>query len=129
MESEKLIKSNYKKISRKNKTAKERFKTYIIRIYKTRSNKKQSNFNLTTEKIIELSYQNCYYCGKPPSNFYRVKEEIVYYSGLDRIDSSKGYTRTNVVSCCKQCNQAKSNLSQKQFSQHISKILKHLNIL
>lgn len=30
--------------------------------------------------------------------------------GLDRIDSSKGYTRDNVAPCCNTCNMTKSNV-------------------
>jgi len=40
----------------------------------------------------------CYYCeGKLP----------VYGTGLDRLNSSKGYENTNVVPCCTACNRVR----------------------
>ena len=41
----------------------------------------------------------------------------ITYNGIDRIDSTKGYFNDNVVSCCKVCNRAKSNLSLEDFKQ------------
>jgi hypothetical protein len=49
---------------------------------------------------------------------------IYYYNGLDRIDSSKGYTRDNVEPCCVICNTMKWTLSKKDFLKHIALILK-----
>ena len=115
--------------NKRKKTKEERFKTTMFAIYKRRSKYKKFGFNLTKKEILELSEQNCYYCGKKPNNFYTVHEDTFYYSGLDRINNNIGYISTNVVPCCKQCNQAKSNLTQKQFEDHVLKIAKHLNIL
>ena len=58
----------------------------------------------------------CAYCGK-------IQEQ---FNGLDRIDSSKGYTIDNVVSCCKYCNFAKNDLTVDEFKEHISEIYKYL---
>lgn len=43
-------------------------------------------------------------------------------SGLDRVDSSRGYELDNVVPCCTRCNKAKNNMSQASFIEHIIKI-------
>lgn len=70
-------------------------------------------FTLTLKEVLALIYQNCFYCGTGPSNKmkYRYRDGIVLrYSGLDRKDNDKGYTPSNVVPCCKRCNQIKSNL-------------------
>jgi hypothetical protein len=48
------------------------------------------------------------------------------YNGIDKIDSGKGYTVNNVVSCCKKCNFAKSNMSQGEFIKWIRKVYLHL---
>ena len=46
------------------------------------------------------------------------------YNGLDRIDPSKGYELTNIVTCCENCNRLKSDLvSYEEFIEFI-KILK-----
>ena len=36
-------------------------------------------------------------------------------TGLDRVDSNKGYTDDNVVPCCGSCNQLKNELPYKYF--------------
>ena len=46
----------------------------------------------------------------------------ILYNGIDRIDSSQGYFKDNVGSCCKTCNRAKSNLSLVEFKDWISKV-------
>jgi 5-methylcytosine-specific restriction endonuclease McrA len=43
-------------------------------------------------------------------------------NGIDRIDSNKGYTMDNCVSCCWTCNRMKGNMTQQNFLEHISKI-------
>jgi hypothetical protein len=87
---------------------------------------------LTLEEFYELSQQDCFYCGRKPSNKNNVsyknvstlqKETGVFiYNGLDRIDSSKKHSKDNVVPCCKLCNQAKMNLSIKDFLNLIESI-------
>ena len=52
----------------------------------------------------------------------------VYHSGVDRIDSSKGYTKDNVVPCCGKCNRMKGDLPQDKWIQHLQKVLNHLKI-
>lgn len=63
----------------------------------------------------------CYYCGKTKSSYLKDRSSnfVLYYNGLDRIDSSKGYSLNNTVSCCKNCNIAKNDLSIDEFINHI----------
>lgn len=49
-------------------------------------------------------------------------------NGIDRIDSSKGYTIDNCVSCCPLCNQMKSNIDQNMFLTQIEKIYNFKNV-
>ena len=44
----------------------------------------------------------CHYCN------YQLGQQS-NSSGLDRLDSSKGYIKDNVVSCCYKCNRIKNN--------------------
>lgn len=70
---------------------------------------------ITVESIIK---EKCHYCGANPSNIKKTKNSLgngLKYSGIDRIDSSKGYTKSNVVPCCKVCNYAKSNMTIEEF--------------
>ncbi len=48
------------------------------------------------------------------------------YSGVDRVDSTKGYTVDNCESCCKTCNVAKANYSKKFFVEWVMRIHKNM---
>jgi hypothetical protein len=87
-------------------------------------------FELNKEIFKELTKQNCYYCGKEPSQITKGKSNNgeYIYNGIDRIDSTKGYIEENVITCCKRCNYAKSNFSQEDFFDWIEIVYKkHLN--
>lgn len=68
---------------------------------------------ITPEEYAELIKSPCFYDGSPlpPTG-----------SGLDRIDSTKGYLPDNVVPCCQMCNQAKRDMSQEDFYALIKRI-------
>lgn len=36
-------------------------------------------------------------------------------NGVDRVDSSRGYDKENIVPCCKICNRSKSDMSESDF--------------
>jgi hypothetical protein len=86
-------------------------------------NKRYSEMDF--EDFYNLSQQNCYYCGEPPSNIdscagdlsseYMKNNSIFIYSGLDRIDSNKPHSKENCVPCCKFCNYAKRERSVEEF--------------
>lgn len=56
----------------------------------------------------ELIRRRCSYCGSLPSNQFRRGEEVLLYSGIDRVNSALGYVDGNVVPCCRYCNVLKS---------------------
>src|SRR5208282_755064 len=58
---------------------------------------------------IKLTQLPCNYCGELPSRTKTMTGEVFSYNGIDRVDSSRGYVRRNVVSCCSICNRAKSD--------------------
>lgn len=63
-------------------------------------------FNLSFDEYVPISLLSCHYCGGPlPKRG----------SGLDRVDSNKGYVIENVVPCCHFCNQSKMNQTQSEF--------------
>jgi len=71
------------------------------------------NFRLTKDKFEELVSMACYYCGT-----FNDKEVI----GIDRLNSSRGYTNENCVPCCKVCNFMKGTLSKNTFITQSHKI-------
>lgn len=72
--------------------------------YKSEAKKHNREFSLTFEQFISFWQVPCFYCGDPIDTIC-----------LDRIDSSKGYTMENVVSCCRIHNVMKLNHSLEHF--------------
>lgn len=60
-------------------------------------------FDLTLEDYEKLVLRPCTYCGAPIKRF-----PGSYWT--DRVDSSKGYLKANVVPCCPVCNTIKGEL-------------------
>ena len=70
-------------------------------------------WNIAPQEHEELLKQPCFYCLSPLP---------LTGVGLDRIDSSKGYSLDNVHPCCTICNIMKNALSLSDFYNHIKKI-------
>lgn len=52
--------------------------------------------------------------------------EFVKINGIDRIDPSEGYTKTNSAACCWDCNRMKGSMSCYDFVKHLANILHNL---
>lgn len=103
----------------------------------TRSRAKQygREFHLTLSQLKAVSLLPCVYCGKEPANLFRLRRMVdgvyqygemqICYSGLDRVDSSRGYVHGNVVPCCGECNYAKQDLSVDDFLASVARIQAH----
>lgn len=92
--------------------------------YKSNAKVRGLIFNLSLEDFNDITKEPCYYCGG-----YNGKFDSVPFSGVDRIDSNKGYVQDNVIPCCEVCNKMKNNLSQDVWIQHMQKILNHLGVI
>lgn len=92
--------------------------TAIMLSYKRHAIRRGFCWELSRMFVENLINKNCYYCGSEPMNIKKTKNSLgegLLYSGIDRIDSLKGYTENNVVPCCKICNYAKSNMTTQEF--------------
>jgi len=103
---------------------------HLIGKYKCNAKSRKIDWNLTDDEARYLMRLPCYYCGSLPryhkdSATFKGLNGDFPANGLDRIDSSKGYSIDNVVPCCKYCNTMKRSLSIKKFKTHIEKIYKH----
>lgn len=102
--------------------------------YKNNASIRSLTFDLTKEEVKMLNKQNCHYCNEEPRAISYIhsktaskacRDRSAYiYNGIDRIDSTKGYTIDNCVPCCKTCNFMKKNFSTMDFIQHVEKIYK-----
>lgn len=112
--------------------------TYTIKNSYIRNAKKRGlEWLLTDEEFSILTLSLCFYCGIEPTGRKIIKNVInkrkqfctVIMNGIDRLDSSLGYTKDNCVSSCTNCNYAKSDLTHQQFIDHIFRIHAHITSL
>lgn len=84
----------------------------IGRVYsklRSRATERGKSFTISKEQYLWLRSVEkvCFYCSS--SNV----------SGLDRFVNTKGYSFTNVVLCCTECNSGKNILSTEQFAENL----------
>ena len=84
----------------------------IYRVYKNSAHKRGLAFALTLEEFERLLLLPCVYCGQ-------------YAGGIDRSDSTQGYTRENSLPCCGLDNIAKQTLSKAEYLAHIQRVYNH----
>lgn len=100
---------------------------------KKRDNKKGFSNTMSFDVFSILSKSPCKYCGLEYSKEIedrlneskrkkRLSDHILRCNGIDRLDSSKGYTIDNSVPCCKWCNTAKNVMSEGDFYKWIKKV-------
>lgn len=75
-------------------------------------------FTISLDLCSKLTSIPCIYCNELQSKGY---------SGLDRLDSNKGYEPGNVVPCCEFCNWAKNTSTVDEFIERINKIHQRMN--
>lgn len=100
---------------------------HIILQYKRHAKNRGLDWELAYEDVEHIIQQPCYYCGEEKSNHKVTKNCLEGYdhNGIDRVDNSLGYHLNNVVSCCKVCNYAKSDMPQKDFVLWLQRAAKH----
>jgi hypothetical protein len=96
--------------------------------YRSKCKIKKWEFKLTFDEFKELVTSNCYYCNLEPNKCRLDRSKSrqgmsrIYFNGIDRLDSNKGYETSNTVPCCEDCNKAKRNLEYNQFLELIKRI-------
>lgn len=98
----------------------------LFRYYKYGARNRNIPFNLPIKHFRRLIVKNCTYCGSTP--FQSVKNRIdksplFFYTGIDRMDSSIGYSSKNSVPCCGICNRAKGQRTVEEFRAWIDRIV------
>jgi hypothetical protein len=94
--------------------------------YKARAKQRGQPFEITREEFIDMIQLPCGYCGLAGEDKYVLSGSGYKYklfgNGIDRIDSSVGYVKSNCVPCCKTCNIAKNSLSDEEFKSWIDRV-------
>ena len=86
--------------------------------YCYQAKRRKIGWELTKEQFAKLIYQRCHYCGVSQ------KDGV----GIDRRDSSIGYTYKNSLPCCSQCNYMKMAYPYDSFIQKVKDIYNNLNL-
>lgn len=96
------------------------------RVILNRAKKVGISVDLTPDDFVEIATSECHYCGaEPTERKYHGKRDVpIRINGVDRIDSSKGYSKDNCLPCCTICNVMKASLGYDEFLEHVAKILK-----
>ena len=94
----------------------------LFRNYSSGARARGLEFSLTKEEFRKLTQEKCTYCGDSPNYIAKKGKDKYVYNGIDRVDSRKGYSKENVVPCCGKCNNAKKEMSQKDFLLWVEKV-------
>lgn len=97
----------------------------IYRTYVKNAKSRNYSFELSLEEVKNIIEKPCEYCGDERSNQLNWLHSPYRYNGIDRCDNSKGYTKDNVVPCCRTCNIAKNTLTTEKFCAWLSRAAKH----
>ena len=100
---------------------------------KRRDRNKGFSETMSFDVFSTLSKSPCKYCGLEHSKEIedrlnesksqkRLSDHILKCNGIDRLDSSKGYTVENSVTCCKYCNTAKNTMTESEFYSLVKRI-------
>jgi hypothetical protein len=98
--------------------------------YRKSSEKRKISFKLSFEDFLEIIQQDCFYCGKVPSQYFKAPEAQggFYYNGIDRLDSKGPYVQGNIVACCKECNYLKWDRNKDEFIEWLKKCYNYSNL-
>ena len=101
--------SKCKKIDDKRCNRYDKKKSLVNNYYeiKRSAEKRNIDFNLDKNYVEKLVISECFYCGS--------KSEKEFLNGIDRLNSTIGYTEDNCISCCNTCNIIKGSLDPTTF--------------
>lgn len=92
--------------------------------YRYTAKKRGFEWGLNQADAAALLFEKCHYCGAPPARLITSRggdSETV--SGIDRVDSTKGYVKENCVPCCTMCNMSKNDHSLEEWNAWLDRIL------
>jgi 5-methylcytosine-specific restriction endonuclease McrA len=82
---------------------------------------------LTQDQAFQLCKLPCHYCGDIRERTVHSKSgtRTAWCSGIDRKDSTVGYTEQNSVPCCWPCNRGKGKMPYRDFLAYIDQVTSH----
>lgn len=99
----------------------------LLSSYKKSASSRGYAFTISKSEFMGIIDKPCVYCGSEKAMIRKPNKGVngeFMYTGIDRVDNSKGYEKGNVVPCCWICNRAKSTLNKDDFMQWINSLVK-----
>jgi hypothetical protein len=102
----------------------------VLRSYRQGAAKRGLDWGVDYTLGVSLITAECHFCGTPPQNLKKKasgksRELLFWYNGIDRVDNSIGYVPGNIVTCCRICNRAKSDLLVTDFTLWLDRVTQH----
>ena len=104
-------------------TEHERMMKRLYSRMKAKAKHRSKKWDIEIGDFEPLVMDRCGYCGSPPSNQLKYNGLKLAYNGLDRLDSSKGYSVANVVPCCSFCNSVKGSMKWETWASWINDVV------
>jgi 5-methylcytosine-specific restriction endonuclease McrA len=110
--------------------------------YKSGARIRKIEWGLSLGEFFVLSSGRCTYCGRSPKrlNYFENAPSLkkdspnrdwekytIWFNGVDRVDSKKGYVLSNCVPCCSRCNRSKNDMTVSEFKTHVERMYKWLH--
>lgn len=103
----------------------------LFRSYKNHAKQINLPFKLSEKLFSKLTKGKCFYCGVDPIQEWNPNKKRTsgsyFYNGIDRVNNKKGYIKTNVVTACHKCNQAKRAMTLSEFKEWAERLYKNLS--
>ncbi len=98
----------------------------ILDAYLRGAKNRNLSWNLTIDEFRQLISLPCYFCNSSSSMTTISRGDIaLQHNGVDRLNNSIGYEKSNCVPCCKMCNRAKGKSTVEEFITWERNIAKH----
>lgn len=101
----------------------------LLYVYKRNAKTRGYEWLLTDDEFYKMTTEPCHYCGSAPMQVAKTQaaSDDYIYNGIDRMDSTKGYTPENCVPCCGICNRSKMDMSYQDFLAWVEKVHSHVS--
>lgn len=87
----------------------------LYRKYRKDAKRRGHAFDLDLDTFHDVVIRPCFFCRVARTQVSSSGHGRFTFTGVDRLDSAKGYEPRNVVACCGRCNRAKGILSAADF--------------
>lgn len=100
----------------------------IYNYYRSGAKSRDLEFSLSKNEFESFIFKKCAYCGKSPDKKRCNKTTSLKFNGIDRLNNLLGYTKSNCVPCCTECNFFKKSMNSEEFVEKVLSIANNIII-